>query len=146
MTSGFFFVCVYKFHLLFPSITPYICSFFYFSHPSVLTFSPPQGPTRLRNWVHADQTYLCSAVSWEMMHVEIGGISIQILHTSVILHNILNIPAFSPPSYSNCFLYSFCRTFITDSNLLRQIFWCSVQCIQSLLWSCDWLFIPSCSV
>ena len=28
-----FFVC--EFHLLFPSITPYICSFLYFSHPDI---------------------------------------------------------------------------------------------------------------
>lgn len=44
---SFFSVC--KFHLLFPSITPYICSSLYFSHPSILTFTPLRGPTRLRN-------------------------------------------------------------------------------------------------
>lgn len=30
VTSGFFFLCVCKFHLSFPSITLYICSFLYF--------------------------------------------------------------------------------------------------------------------
>lgn len=50
---------------------------------------------------------LCGAVSWEMMHVEEEGISIQISHTHMSYHIIADIPA---PLWA-CWVSFFCMFF-----------------------------------